>query len=54
MTWKNREKDWYNAERRFIFACETKKEADHWITVLGKKIKHMHKKDMKAGLLAYI
>ena len=21
MTWKNREKDWYNAERRFIFAA---------------------------------
>jgi len=24
MTWKNRERDWYNAERRFIFACESK------------------------------
>ena len=22
-TWKNREKDWYNAERRFIFATKT-------------------------------
>lgn len=21
-TWKNREKDWYNAERRFIFAAK--------------------------------
>ena len=43
MTWKNRERDWYNAERRFIFACETKKEADKWIANLGKKIKHMRK-----------
>jgi hypothetical protein len=24
MTWKNRERDWYNAERRFIFACESR------------------------------
>ena len=22
-TWKNRQKDWYNAERRFVFACRT-------------------------------
>ena len=25
MTWAVREKDWYNAERRFIFAAPTKK-----------------------------
>ena len=24
-TWKNRVKDWYNAERRFIFAAKTEK-----------------------------
>ena len=30
-TWKNREKDWYNAERRFIFATKTKKERDVWL-----------------------
>ena len=24
--WKNREKDWYNAERRFIFATRTIEE----------------------------
>ena len=29
--WKNRQKDWYNAERRFIFACNSKKERDAWI-----------------------
>ena len=29
-TWKNREKDWYNAERRFIFSTPTKKEVDEW------------------------
>ena len=30
-TWKNREKDWYNAERRFIFAAKTRKERDMWL-----------------------
>ena len=25
-TWANREKDWYNAERRFIFASDKKNE----------------------------
>ena len=30
-TWKNREKDWYNAERRFIFATNTKAERKEWI-----------------------
>ncbi len=30
MTWKNREIDWYNAERRFIFSTPTKKENDEW------------------------
>ena len=30
-TWKNRETDWYNAERRFIFAADTKRKRNHWI-----------------------
>lgn len=30
-TWKNRQKDWYNAERRFVFACKTQKERDKWV-----------------------
>ena len=25
-TWKNRELEWYNAERRFIFACKSDDE----------------------------
>ena len=28
MTWKNRERDWYNTERRFIFACKNKQLAE--------------------------
>ena len=30
-TWKNRQTDWYNAERRFVFACKTTKERDKWV-----------------------
>ena len=30
-TWKNRQSDWYNAERRFIFACKTEKERNKWV-----------------------
>ena len=30
-TWKNRVKDWYNAERRFIFATKTEKDRKRWI-----------------------
>ena len=26
--WKNREKDWYNAERRFVFAAIDSKKRD--------------------------
>ena len=29
--WKNREKDWYNAERRFLFAAPTPKLHKKWI-----------------------
>ena len=31
MTWNVREKDWYNAERRFIIASKTKKLANKWM-----------------------
>lgn len=31
MQWHNREKDWYNAERRFIFAAPTKAARTKWI-----------------------
>ena len=33
-TWKNREKDWYNAERRFIFATNDKQKTQVWIKKL--------------------
>ena len=29
--WKNRTKDWYNAERRFIFAAKGPKTRNKWI-----------------------
>ena len=31
MLWKNRERDWYNAERRFIFATKNPKKRNKWI-----------------------
>ena len=34
--WKNREKDWYNAERRFIFAAKGPKTRDKWIDEINK------------------
>jgi hypothetical protein len=30
-TWKNRELDWFNTERRFIFGCKTKAEMERWV-----------------------
>lgn len=33
-TWKNREKDWYNAERRFIFAAKDPQTRDKWIKLI--------------------
>jgi hypothetical protein len=30
-TWSNREREWYNAERRFIFACKTHEQRQLWI-----------------------
>ena len=46
-TWANREKDWYNAERRFIFACNTRKERDKWIELI---IKDKINKGIKKGM----
>jgi hypothetical protein len=38
--WRNREKDWYNAERRFIFAAKDRETRDKWIRlILETKIK---------------
>lgn len=33
-TWRNREKDWYNAERRFIFAAVSREARDKWIKLI--------------------
>lgn len=57
MQWKNREKDWYNAERRFIFATQKKGQRKDFLekfnkdkvaTSLKKGIAAMFKKRMKA------
>lgn len=34
MTWHNREKDWYNAERRFIFAAPNRFQRAEWIKLI--------------------
>ena len=34
MQWHNREKDWYNAERRFIFAAPNKSMRSKWINLI--------------------
>ena len=50
--WKNREKDWYNAERRFIFATHKKVERKNWIDkVIKDKIAVSLKKGMAAVIL---
>lgn len=46
-TWQNREKDWYNAERRFIFASETDKMKNKWIEkILTDQIKKSLKQNI--------
>jgi len=30
-SWSKREVDWFNAERRFVFACYNEKERKYWI-----------------------
>ena len=34
MTWHNREKDWYNAERRFIFAAPNERQRSKWLDMI--------------------
>ena len=34
MTWHNREKDWYNAERRFIFAVPNERQRSKWLDLI--------------------
>jgi hypothetical protein len=38
MTITNRQIDWYNAERRFIFACLTAKEKNKWMELINSNI----------------
>ena len=49
--WKNREKDWYNAERRFIFATKTAKKRDAWIDQI---VKDRVTTGLKDGMMAVI
>ena len=35
--WKNRVKDWYNAERRFIFATKTEEQRQRWLDEIMKE-----------------
>ena len=35
MTVSNRQIDWYNAERRFIYACPTEGEKNKWMDLLN-------------------
>jgi hypothetical protein len=35
MTVTNRQIDWYNAERRFIYACSTEGEKNKWMDLLN-------------------
>ena len=37
MMWKNREKDWYNAERRFIFATQARAKRIEWIEKINQR-----------------
>lgn len=41
MQWHNREKDWYNAERRFIFSSPDPKMLKKWITLIQKDKKRI-------------
>ena len=33
-TWTNRQNEWYNAERRFIFSCRSEKERKKWMKAI--------------------
>jgi len=37
MKWHNRQKDWYNAERRFIFAAPSQQLKSKWINCVEKE-----------------
>ena len=39
MQWHNRVKDWYNAERRFIFSAPDKKLYNKWVKLIEQGAK---------------
>ena len=51
MIWKNRERDWYNAERRFIFATKFPKRRNKWIEEV---IKDKVRIGLRKGIAAVI
>ena len=51
MLWKNRERDWYNAERRFIFATKNPKRRNKWIEEV---IKDKVRMGLRKGIAAVI
>lgn len=49
MTWANREIDWYNSERRFIFSTDLKEGPDKWIKFINQE---SVKLSLFAGIMA--
>ena len=38
-TWSNRQNEWYNAERRFIYACRNEPERRQWLKQIRKAVR---------------
>jgi hypothetical protein len=39
-TWSNRQREWYNSERRFIFACQSQSHRKQWMEAIKIAIKN--------------
>ena len=39
--WSTRNVDWYNSERRFIFACKSKEQRKKWMRLLAENCQRM-------------
>jgi hypothetical protein len=37
-TWSNREREWYNGERRFIFACKNNDQRKLWVERIRRAV----------------
>lgn len=33
--WSNREAEWFNAEQRYLFGCQSEEECDRWVLMLN-------------------